>query len=68
MSRWQIGELLAARYRTFNPRFVPGSAADYPGAPRSPDTSLNCSKIENLLSLRLPGLKDWLAANPDQEF
>ncbi len=68
MSRWQIGELLAARYRTLNPQLVPGSAADYPGAPRSPDTSLNCSKIENLLSLRLPGLKEWLAANPDQEF
>jgi dTDP-4-dehydrorhamnose reductase len=68
MSRFQIGELLAARYRNLNPRFVPGSAADYPGAPRSPDTSLNCSKIENLLSLRLPGLKEWLAANPHQEF
>jgi dTDP-4-dehydrorhamnose reductase len=68
MSRWQIGELLAARYQSLNPRFVPGSAADYPGAPRSPDTSLNCSKIENLLSLQLPGLKDWLTANPHQEF
>ena len=68
MSRWEIGELLAARYRTLSPQLVPGSAADYPGAPRSPDTSLNCSKIENLLGLRLPGLKEWLAANPDQEF
>lgn len=68
MSRWQIGELLATRYTTFNPQLVPGSAADYPGAPRSLDTSLNCSKIESLLSLRVPGLREWLAANPQQEF
>ena len=68
MSRWHLGQLLAHRYRTLNPQLVPGSAADYPGAPRSPDTSLNCSKIENLLSLQLPGLTQWLAANPQEDF
>ena len=68
MSRWEIGQLLASRYAPLKPQLVPGSAADYPGAPRSPDTSLTCSKIEELLGIRLPGLKDWLTANPHEEF
>ncbi len=68
LSRWQIGQLLASRYRRLEARLVEGSAADYPGAPRSPDTSLNCGKIERLLSVRLPGLAEWLKDNPDEPF
>jgi dTDP-4-dehydrorhamnose reductase len=68
LSRWQIGQLLAARWPQLQPKIMPGSAADYPGAPRSPDTSLDCSKIQRVLSFRLPGLTEWLAANPDEPF
>ncbi|HLH52338.1 MAG TPA: SDR family oxidoreductase [Verrucomicrobiae bacterium] len=68
LSRWQIGQLMAARWPKFQSQIAPGSAADYPGAPRSPDTSLNCDKIQALLSFPLPGLTEWLAAHPDEEF
>lgn len=68
LSRWQIGQVLAERWPQLHPKLIPGSAADYPGAPRSPDTSLSCSKLERLLSTRLPGLTEWLAAHPDEQF
>jgi dTDP-4-dehydrorhamnose reductase len=68
LSRWQIGQLLAARWQQVEARIVPGSAADYPGAPRAPDTSLNCAKIQQLLSIRLSGLSEWLRANPNEPF
>jgi dTDP-4-dehydrorhamnose reductase len=68
LSRWQIGQLLATRWRQLNPKLVSGSAADYPGAPRSPDTSLNCAKIQRLLPAPLPRFSEWLSANPNQLF
>jgi dTDP-4-dehydrorhamnose reductase len=68
LSRWQISELLAARWPQLHPKNVPGSASDYPGAPRSPDTSLNCAKIQRLLTFPLPRLSEWLAFNPDEPF
>jgi len=68
LSRWQIGELLAARWPQFNPRMKRGSLTDYTGAPRSPDTSLNSSKAQKLLSFHIPGLGEWLKANPNEPF
>ncbi len=68
LSRWEIGQLLAARWPQLHPRIQHGSAADYPGAPRSPDTSLDSGKIQRLLPFRLPGLSEWLAANPHEPF
>lgn len=68
LSRWQIGQLLAARWPQLKPRIEPGSLKEYSGAPRAPDTSLNCAKAQTLLSFRLPGLTDWLAAHPDEAF
>lgn len=68
LSRWQVGQLLAARWPQFTPRIEPGSLKKYSGAPRAPDTSLNCAKAQALLSFRLPGLTDWLAAHPDEAF
>ena len=68
LSRWQIGRLLAARWPQLNPKILPGSLKEYQGAPRSPDTSLNCAKAQSLLSFSLPGLAAWLAANPDEIF
>ncbi len=55
LSRWQIGQLLAACSPELRPKLVPASLAEYQGAPRSPDTSLNCAKAQGLLSFPLPG-------------
>ena len=68
LSRWQIGQLLAARWPRLNPRIEPSSLQEYAGAPRAPDTSLNCAKAQKLLSFRLPGLTEWLAAHPEEAF
>jgi dTDP-4-dehydrorhamnose reductase len=68
LSRLQIGEIVAARCPELKPEFEAVSLKDYRGAPRSPDTSLNCAKAQKLLSFPLPGLTDWLATNPDEVF
>jgi dTDP-4-dehydrorhamnose reductase len=68
LSRWQIGQLLAARWPQLQPRIEPASLATYQGAPRSPDTSMNCAKAQKLLSFPLPGLTEWLARHPDEPF
>lgn len=62
LSRWQIGELLAKDWAHANPKMEPVSIRDFRGLPRSPDTSLNCDKIQKLLSFPLPRFSDWLAA------
>jgi dTDP-4-dehydrorhamnose reductase len=68
LSRWQIGQLLAARWPQLNPKIKPGSLKDYSGAPRSPDISLNCSKAQALLSFPLPGFTKWLEDHPNVPF
>ena len=68
LSRWQIGELLAARWAALMPQINRTSLRTYSGPPRSPDTSLSCAKAQKLLSFPLPGLTDWLAANPNESF
>jgi dTDP-4-dehydrorhamnose reductase len=68
LSRWDIGQLLAPRWPDLNPKMVATSFKEYEGAPRAPDTSLNCAKVQNLLSFRIPGLSEWLAAHPDEPF
>jgi dTDP-4-dehydrorhamnose reductase len=68
LSRWQIGQLLAARWPDLKPQIESGSLKQYRGAPRAPDTSLNCAKAQQLLSFRLPGLTEWLSAHPDEAF
>jgi len=68
LSRLQIGELLVARWTSLKPRINRTSLKTYAGPPRSPDTSLNCAKAQKLLSFALPGLTDWLAANPNEPF
>jgi dTDP-4-dehydrorhamnose reductase len=65
LSRWQIGTLIAARAQHLNPRIEPGSLRDYAGAPRPPDTTLDCSRAQSLLSFKLPGLTEYLEAHPD---
>jgi dTDP-4-dehydrorhamnose reductase len=68
LSRWQIGQLLATRWPQLNPRIEPASLRDYQGAPRAPDTSLNCAKAQKFLSFPLPGLTGWLASHPEEIF
>ena len=68
LSRWQIGELLAARWPQLNPKIQRGSLKDYQGPPRSPDTSLNCAKVQKILSFPLPALSQWLSEHPEQPF
>ena len=68
LSRWQIGQLLAPRWPQLNPKIVATSLKEYQGAPRAPDTSLNCAKAQKLLSFQIPGLSDWLAAHSNEPF
>ena len=64
MSRWEIGQCLAARCPELQPQMRAGSLKNYPGAPRAPDTTLDCTKAQRQLSFALPGLAGWLAAQP----
>jgi dTDP-4-dehydrorhamnose reductase len=68
LSRARMGELIASRWPELQPKFQVTSLKEYTGAPRSPDTSLNCDKVQKLLSFPLPGLSEWLAANPNEQF
>jgi len=68
LSRWQLGQLIAARWPQLNPRIEASSRKDYTGPPRPADTSLDCAKIRKLLSFPLPGLSEWLKANPNEPF
>jgi dTDP-4-dehydrorhamnose reductase len=68
LSRFQIGELIAARWPQLNPRLEAASLKDYKGAPRAPDTSLDCAKAQSLLSFKLPGLTEWLREHPEMDF
>jgi dTDP-4-dehydrorhamnose reductase len=68
LSRRQIGELLVKRWPEVTTPFAAGSAKDFPGPPRALDTSLNIAKVQQVLTKRLPGLSEWLLANPDEKF
>jgi dTDP-4-dehydrorhamnose reductase len=62
LSRWQIGELLASHWPEIDCRRERTSLRDYQGAPRSPDTSLNCTRAQEALSFPLPSFRAWLDA------
>lgn len=68
LSRWQIGQLLAQRAPELGAKMEPGLVKDFAGPPRAPDLSMNVSAAQKLLSRPLPGLTEWLAANPDEPF
>lgn len=63
LSRWEIGKVLTKHWGYPNPKMDPGFLKDFRGLPRSPDTSLNCAKVENLLSSPLPRFSEWLVKN-----
>jgi dTDP-4-dehydrorhamnose reductase len=68
LSRWQIGQSLVKRWPDIKVKIEAGSVKDFPGPPRPLDTSLDISKVQKVLSAPLPGLAEWLAANPDEPF
>jgi dTDP-4-dehydrorhamnose reductase len=68
LSRWQTGQLLIPRWPEITTEIKSGSAKDFPGPPRALDTSLDISKVQRILSTPLPGLGEWLAANPAEPF
>jgi dTDP-4-dehydrorhamnose reductase len=65
LSRWEIGRVLLQKHPEYAAQLASGSRKENTGTPRPPDTSLNCAKIQELLSFPLPGFAEWMAANPD---
>jgi dTDP-4-dehydrorhamnose reductase len=61
LSRFRIGELLAAKHPELDPKFLATSLKDCNAVRRPPDTSMNCGKIQKLLSFEIPRFSDWLA-------
>jgi dTDP-4-dehydrorhamnose reductase len=68
LTRLQIGQLLAARHPELGAHIESCSLREYKLAPRPPDTTLDCAKIQQHLSFRLPGLTEWLRQNPADPF
>ena len=66
MSRLEIGRAIAERNPEWNPKIETCSLRDYDGPPRAPDTSLDCSKLQQLLSFPLTGLSKWLGFSATQ--
>ncbi len=61
LSRWEIGETLLPWYPELKGQLVEGSARNHIGSPRPADLSLRCDKIQNLLSFRISGFREWLS-------
>lgn len=61
LSRFQIGELLAAKHPELSPKINATSRKDFHGMARPPDTSMDCTKIQRILSFKIPRFSDWLA-------
>ena len=59
LSRYEIGVLTASMLGADPSGIVAGSLKDYEGDPRPADTSLNCSKLQELLKLSVPSFSEW---------
>lgn len=64
LSRLQLGRLIANHVPQVNPKIETLSLREYRGSARSPDTSLDCSKVQQLLSFDLPSFSQWIEAQP----
>lgn len=60
LSRYEIGAALAKRCPELQPRLEPALASAVGGIARPPDTTLNCTRAQGLLSFPLPRFTDWL--------
>ncbi|HMS83275.1 MAG TPA: SDR family oxidoreductase [Nitrospira sp.] len=67
LSRWGIGEALLPWYSELQGHLIEGSSANHAGAPRPPDLSLNCDKLQALLSFPIPGFRGWLQDQMQRE-
>jgi len=67
LSRWEIAEALRCWHPVLEGHLIKGSSRDHIGAPRPADLSLRCDKIQQLLSFRLPGFREWLAERPRRD-
>jgi dTDP-4-dehydrorhamnose reductase len=61
LSRWEIGEALLPWCPELKAYLKKGSARSHVGSSRPTDLSLRYDKIQNLLSFRIPGFREWLA-------
>ncbi|MDH4080064.1 MAG: NAD(P)-dependent oxidoreductase [Nitrospira sp.] len=62
LSRWEIGQALLPWYPELRGHLIQGSSRDHQGAPRPADLSLNCDKLQRLLSFQIPGFGSWLTS------
>ncbi|MBK9306656.1 MAG: NAD(P)-dependent oxidoreductase [Nitrospira sp.] len=62
LSRWEIGQALLPWYPELRGRLIQGTSRDHQGAPRPADLSLNCDKLQRLLSFQIPGFGSWLTS------
>lgn len=64
LSRYDIGRLVADDLRRYETDLATpmrsGSLAGYSGAPRAPDTTLDCSRLAALLGEPMPAFTPWL--------
>jgi dTDP-4-dehydrorhamnose reductase len=68
LSRVEIGKLAAARHPELKIMIVPCSSREFHLEPRPQDTSLNCAKVQKLLSFPLPGLTLYLREHPEEYY
>lgn len=68
LSYFDLGSLLAQRWPELKPQIEPTSIKDFKGTPRAPDTSLDNTKLQRLLSFTLPRFSDWARTAAQGEF
>ena len=66
LSRLEIGQAIAESHPEWKPKIESCSLRDYDGPPRAPDTSLECGKLQQILSFPLTGLREWLVSRATQ--
>lgn len=66
LARWEIAKLLLPHWPPLPGRVTPDTIKNYQGPPRPADSSLNCAKVQRLLSFRLPGMAEALAQYPEE--
>ncbi|MDH4153182.1 MAG: SDR family oxidoreductase [Nitrospira sp.] len=67
LSRWEIGQALLPWYPELRGHLFEGVSSDHAGAPRPPDLSLNCDRLQALLSFSIPGFRAWLQNRMQRE-
>ncbi len=67
MSRLEIGLAVASRHPAWKAKIETSSIHEYDGPPRAADTSLDCTKLQRLLSFPLTGLREWLTRGSMQQ-